>query len=62
MWFIIRNGRRICGIRWGDIHNHDGKVEVEDTLRTHPLDKTYMNVKVCYEVIHKNHDMMHDMH
>ena len=48
--------------RMGDIHNHDGKVEVEETLGTHPLDKTYMNVKVCCEAIHKNHDMMHDMH
>ena len=37
-------------------------VNVEDTLRTHPLDKAYMNVKACCEAIHKNHDMMHDMH
>ena len=66
--------------RMGDIHNHDGKGEVEvndmhemivdrkicviveDTLGTHPLDKTYMNVEACCEAIHKNHDMMHDMH
>ena len=36
-------------------------VIVEDTLRTHPLDKAYMNVEVCCEAIYKDHDMMHDM-
>ena len=36
-------------------------VNVEDTLRNHPLDKAYMNVKVYYEAIHKDHKMMNDM-
>ena len=36
-------------------------VNVEDTLRNHPLDKAYMNVKVYCEVNHKDHDMMNDM-
>ena len=33
-------------------------VNVEDTLRNHPLDKAYMNVKVFYEAICNNHTII----